>query len=425
MNILFSKSVSIIASFFLGASIMFGYTPPVQQDNLGATFDIPTPVALFETSIATAITTSATSMTLVSALDKKGTALASSTYGFILDSGKAEEEMVLADCTGTVCTNMTRGIDPVSGTTTVASLQFAHRRGASVKITDGPQLLILSRIINGIGTLPNKISYKSGTACTVGDNNQTICDKAYIDSVGSSGASNANETTKGIIELSIASEARLGTSLGSTGARLVIPNDMATSSNDVAQTHLVVTQSNGTIKNNMIDQTADYSFTGTVALATTTSIAGLQGGVNPPGTIIAYASSTPPSGYLLCDGTAKATSTYPALFSIIGYGFSTSTGNTIFSLPNLKGRQIVGYGSATTTLDAMGETGGYETHQQSVAEMPAHTHSAPISNTTSGSNATAAGTNGAASAWDTGSAGSGTAMNMMDPYIVLNYVIKY
>lgn len=275
MNIIFSKTVSVIASFFLGMSMMFGYTPPAQQDNLGATFDIPTVVSSWETSLSSAITSSATSMTLVSGLMKNGSNLASSTYGFVIDSGKAEEEFVLADCSNITCTNMTRGIDPVSGTTTVVSLQFAHRRGASVKITDGPQLLILSRIMNGIGTLPNKISYKAGTACSVSDGNQTICDKAYIDGVGSSGASNANETTKGIIELSTASEARLGTSLGSTGARLVIPNDMATSSNDVAQTHLVVTQNNGKIHQGFLDLTQAFSFSGVNTFSGLSTLSGL------------------------------------------------------------------------------------------------------------------------------------------------------
>src|SRR3990167_5119458 len=46
----------------------------------GASLDIPTPVALFETTLASSISTSATTMTLTSATDKDGNTLASSTY---------------------------------------------------------------------------------------------------------------------------------------------------------------------------------------------------------------------------------------------------------------------------------------------------------------------------------------------------------
>lgn len=194
------------------------------EDNttsLGATYDIPTPVALFETSLATKITSSATSMTLVSATDKTGTSLAASTYAFILDEGSADEEMVIADCTGTACTSMTRGVSVLTGTTSVTALQHEHRRGASVKITDGPQLIILTRIMNGLGTFPNILLYKTGTNCSVGSSNQSICDKAYIDGVAVAGASNGNDTTKGIFESATAIEQASSTSVGSTAALLV------------------------------------------------------------------------------------------------------------------------------------------------------------------------------------------------------------
>lgn len=197
---------------------------------LGATNDVPTVVALFETSLASAITSSQTTMTLVSATDKTGTALASSTYAFIIDEGTASEEMVIADCTSTVCTNMTRGISPITGTTTVTALQKAHRRGASVKITDGPQLLILSRILNGIGSIPSLLYYKSGTVCTVGSPNSSVCDKGYHDSVASSGAADANETTKGLGEIATAIEQASSTVTGSTGANLILWAKYASSS---------------------------------------------------------------------------------------------------------------------------------------------------------------------------------------------------
>jgi hypothetical protein len=42
----------------------------------------------------------------------------------------------------------------------------------------------------------------------------------------------------------------------------------------------------------------------------------------PIGTFIQYGSTTPPSSYLYCDGTSYSTTTYSALFGVIGYAYS-------------------------------------------------------------------------------------------------------
>lgn len=174
------------------------------QDNLGASLDIPTPIAFFETSLSGSITSSDTSMTLVSATDKDGNTLASSTYPFVLDEGTANEELVIADCTGTACTNMQRGLSVLTGTSTVSSLQKAHRRGASVKITNAPSLLILNRIVNGQGDFPNLIRYKAGTSVSASDSGQTIITKEYADNLTNQGAATSSTATAGINRLATA-----------------------------------------------------------------------------------------------------------------------------------------------------------------------------------------------------------------------------
>ncbi|MES2225001.1 MAG: hypothetical protein V4478_03365 [Patescibacteria group bacterium] len=154
-----------------------------------ATSPIPVPVALFETSLASGITSSATSMTLVSGLTKDGTTL-NGTYAFIIDEGTANEEFVNTDCLNKACTAMTRGLSVVTGTTSVAALTHEHRRGASVKITDSPQLLILSRILNGNSTIPNPLSYTSGTGPVSGSD---LTDKEYVLSVVNGGPVTYNQ----------------------------------------------------------------------------------------------------------------------------------------------------------------------------------------------------------------------------------------
>lgn len=166
-------------SIFIGLASIVGaihgfFAPP---QNLASTNPIETPVALFSTTLANSITSSATTMTLTSATTKNGTALASSTYSFIIDEGTASEEFVKADCTSTVCTNMDRGLSVTTGTTTVAILQKSHRRGASVKITDAPILLNLTRIVNGIGTFPNHVSYTNHTTF---NNDTDLVDRKFV-----------------------------------------------------------------------------------------------------------------------------------------------------------------------------------------------------------------------------------------------------
>ena len=62
---------------------------------------------------------------------------------------------------------------------------------------------------------------------------------------------------------------------------------------------------------------------------------GAGGGV-PVGTIIWYAENTPPTGFLLCDGSSQLRTAYPDLFDVIGttYGDGSTPGTT-FALPNV------------------------------------------------------------------------------------------
>ncbi len=151
-------------------------------ENVGAT--IPVPVAVFQTSLQASISTTDTSMTLVTGTDKSGDAL-SGYICFTLDEGTSIEEFVCGTTAGTAVTSMIRGIDPVDGDLEVTALKKAHRRGASVKVTNYPSLGILSRILNGTETLPNAISYASGVGPTASSD---LADKEYVLSVVSGGA---------------------------------------------------------------------------------------------------------------------------------------------------------------------------------------------------------------------------------------------
>jgi hypothetical protein len=166
---------------------------------------IPQTSAHFTTSLASKITSSASSMTLVSATDKAGNAL-SGLYGFVVDKGSASEEFMLGTVSGTTVTIVTRGLSPADGKTNVAALQLAHRRGATVDITDYPLLAILLRIANGDESFPNPINLGSQkiTNLATPTASTDAANKSYVDGVAIAGAPDSSTSVKGIVKMSTA-----------------------------------------------------------------------------------------------------------------------------------------------------------------------------------------------------------------------------
>lgn len=85
--------------------------------------------------------------------------------------------------------------------------------------------------------------------------------------------------------------------------------------------------------------------------------------LNPAGSVIAFAGSTAPSGYLHCDGSVVSRTTYADLFAAIGTAHGSGDGSTTFNLPDYRGRFLRGWSNGQTrdpnkaTRTAMG-TGG-------------------------------------------------------------------
>jgi microcystin-dependent protein len=169
--------------------------------------------------------------------------------------------------------------------------------------------------------------------------------------------------------------------------------------------------------------------------------------VMPAGSMIDFGGTAAPSGWLLCDGSAVSRATYATLFDAIGTTWGAGDGSTTFNVPNLARRVTVGSGGASsgTLGNAVGNTGGAETHTLSTGEIPAHSHgvtdpghthtltqSALVANTagTAFDNAGTAGAGASVSANSntTGisiqNAGGGGAHNNMQPSAVVMKIIK-
>lgn len=70
---------------------------------------------------------------------------------------------------------------------------------------------------------------------------------------------------------------------------------------------------------------------------------------------------TPPTGWLLCDGSAVSRTTYSDLFTAISTAYGVGDGSTTFNVPNFLGRMVIGSGSGSgLTARARGDTGGAE-----------------------------------------------------------------
>lgn len=178
--------------------------------------------------------------------------------------------------------------------------------------------------------------------------------------------------------------------------------------------------------------------------------------------------NSPPSGYLICDGSAISRTTYASLFAIIGTIWGTGDGSTTFNLPDFRQRFPLGK-AASGTGNALAGTGGNIDHTHTGPShshtVDAHTHTGPshrhltrapgvwVGNQSSNANALiddveqpdtngdtntikyfqastqyteyeGTGATGSASP-GTNASGTGATGTGNPPYIVVNFIIKY
>lgn len=92
--------------------------------------------------------------------------------------------------------------------------------------------------------------------------------------------------------------------------------------------------------------------TNNTTLATTTFVTAAITQQVPPGTILDFAGSTLPTGYLDCNGAAVSRTTYSALFAAISTTWGAGNGTTTFNVPDLRGRTTINEGTGTTVDSA-------------------------------------------------------------------------
>jgi microcystin-dependent protein len=96
---------------------------------------------------------------------------------------------------------------------------------------------------------------------------------------------------------------------------------------------------------------------------------GTTGDNTPAGTVIYYAASSAPTGYLKANGASLSTTTYATLFAAIGYTFGGSGAS--FNVPDLRNKFAVG----SESLYALAATGG-----SADATLVSHSHTGTTAN---------------------------------------------
>ena len=197
--------------------------------------------------------------------------------------------------------------------------------------------------------------------------------------------------------------------------------------------------------------------------------------VNPIGTIICFAGQLVPQGWVLCDGSEISKSEYPNLFSVIGNTYGTPVNSSNFILQNLQQRIPLGKSNSNN----LGDNGGNSNITLSTNQLPSHNHTGttniaglhthtatdlghnhlyndayfaenrsdgqnvygtssstdydndyiyrtPTPTTSTGfANISVANNGEHTHTFTTSSTGSNSSVNIMNPYLVLNYLIKY
>jgi microcystin-dependent protein len=177
----------------------------------------------------------------------------------------------------------------------------------------------------------------------------------------------------------------------------------------------------------------------------------------PAGTIVPFGGEEAPEGWLLCDGTEVRISDYTALYNVIKYNFKDATllsdeGVNSFALPDMRGRFALGLDNlggpsanrvTDIAADAIGGNAGQAEKSIGLENLPEHEHDMEGDSGTQyyamrvGSGAVldddavpltiepgAGGTQGFASSGGVKTSGSlGSALDIMPPYLSLNYII--
>ena len=148
------------------------------------------------------------------------------------------------------------------------------------------------------------------------------------------------------------------------------------------------------------------------------------------GLIQLWSGSGVPEGYVLCDGSQVSIAEYPELYKAIGDKYNTaSTKAGYISVPDLRGRFVVGYDPSNQDYNTIGNMGGEALVTLTLDQIPPHSHKITFKEEKWGDNASRrpfpnhTNPDSGYSA-NTQVTGGGSPHENRPPYYVLAYVMK-
>lgn len=277
-------NVFIGIGIFLGS--IFGVHAPIQApQDLGAAVQ-PSGV-LPATLSGSGISSSASSLTVTSfTIPQTGQLIQdsdlSSTFYLTLESGNRTKQEFISCTTLTQNSGGTatfsgciRGLSPIYPYAASTTLALPHGGGTNVVVeSNSPSFYSQFAALANNNLFTGQQAFTlTPTSTPVCASASELCNKTYVDSVAIAGASNSDDSTKGIVEMATRSEASTGTSFGGTGARLALGANIATSSCITAQNQVLVASSTtGKLSGNCFDTTNNaYTFTKAITFNSATS----------------------------------------------------------------------------------------------------------------------------------------------------------
>lgn len=156
----------------------------------------------------------------------------------------------------------------------------------------------------------------------------------------------------------------------------------------------------------------------------------------PVGVILPFAGTVAPSGWALCHGGTLPKADYPELFAMVEYSYGGE--GDVFGVPDMRTRVPVGYDVRNPPFNTLGAKGGAKEVALTVRQLPVHSHMQHVTHKHEGGasggsrrdHITDASREGFQSykaysqGVQTGRTGANEPHNNLQPYIVVEYIIK-
>lgn len=256
----------------------FGLPAYDYGDTLGGNI----PVSATDWTLATALSSTATTIDLVDFNDIRDNAVATTSfptkvYLVIEPENQSNAEIVVcpassADQTNTQFTGCTRGLAFYGNSeTAVTANKKAHSAGAGVIMTNVGQFFNNFVDITDAQSVAGIKTFTSSPIVPNPTTDYQAATKYYVDNVALQGGATSTTDVMGLVELGTKAEASAGT--WNANRPTTLTTQMATSSSQVATTSVVVTETDGKINQNFLDLTEDFTINGDVTLNGATTIA--------------------------------------------------------------------------------------------------------------------------------------------------------